>query len=111
MISLSIAKVESNFNPNAIGKLGEIGLYQLRPEFVSDYSKEELFNIENNISIGIRKLKEVKNNCYFKDKLNWLICYNYGYTNSKSVKYPEQFPYIKKVNKELVAFKKIYGNN
>lgn len=31
-IALSVAKVESKLNPSAVGKIGEIGLFQLRPE-------------------------------------------------------------------------------
>lgn len=29
----AIAKVESSFNPKARGKIGEIGLFQIRPEY------------------------------------------------------------------------------
>lgn len=35
ILALAVAKVESNYNPAQVGKIGEIGLFQLRPEFFS----------------------------------------------------------------------------
>lgn len=32
-VALSVAMTESTLNPNAIGGIGEVGLFQLRPEF------------------------------------------------------------------------------
>ena len=102
-IALSVAIVETNMNHKAIGQLGEIGLFQVRPEFTG-YSKTAL---KSNIGImvGIQKLVEARDNCVHKNDINWLVCYNYGSENAKKVKHPHLFPYVKKVKKELERIK------
>ncbi len=52
-ISLAVARQESKFNNSVVGGVGEVGLFQIRPEYVSNYSKKELRNPEVNIKVGI----------------------------------------------------------
>jgi soluble lytic murein transglycosylase-like protein len=113
-IALAVAKVESSLNPNAIGGQGEIGLFQLKPQFVKGVTKQELINPHTNIITGINRLKEEKEKCVHKSKLNYLVCYNYGRTNARKVIDPNTFPYVIKVTKEYNKLKKesfIYGQN
>jgi len=72
-IALAVAKVESNYNVHATGKVGEIGLYQIKPRF-AHISKQELFNAKKNAKEGIRQLIFWKKRCgeYY------LACYNGG---------------------------------
>lgn len=98
-IALSVAKVESNLNPNVIGKHGEIGLFQLRPEY-SGYTRKGLFNPHINVMAGINRIKEVQQRCRFKDDFQYLICYNIGYDGAKKIKYPSRNKYLLKVKYE-----------
>lgn len=43
-IPLRIAWIESNFNVNAVGRAGEVGIFQITPAVISDY------NLANNTS-------------------------------------------------------------
>jgi soluble lytic murein transglycosylase-like protein len=72
-IALAVAKVESHFNPGAVGSIGEIGLFQVRPEFAS-ISKEKLFDPSENAREGIHQL------IYWQKRFpsNYLDHYNSG---------------------------------
>ena len=98
-IPLAVAKVESNYNPNTIGRHGEIGLFQIRPEY-SGYTRKGLFNPYINTMAGINRIKEVQKWCKFKDDLQYLICYNIGYEGAKKIKYPSENRYFRKVKYE-----------
>lgn len=103
----AIIHQESKFEVNAVGDLGELGLFQLRPEFLPGYKENELLNPEVNIMIGIQKLKEAKKGCKNKDKLNYVICLNRGIAGGNRVKSPENDLYVKNVTK----FYKEYNGN
>lgn len=94
--ALAIAKVESNFKPAAVGSIGEIGLFQVRPKY-SKYTKEQLKNPHYNIQEGIRMLKFAKKHCSHKQNKTWVVCYNTGVSAAKKIKHPQLFPYYKKV--------------
>lgn len=100
-VAVSVARVESNLEVEAVGSLGEIGLFQIRPEFYPMFTKKQLASPETNIMVGVRKLSNYKKTCVHQDDIDWLVCYNYGPTNAKKVKYPHLFPYVKKVKEEL----------
>lgn len=88
-LALAIAQVESQFNAEMVGGLGEIGVFQLRPEFhrVSRDSR-------TNIVTGIRYLRTLKRQCKSYGDA-YFVCFNYG--QAKRLKYPRLFPYYKKV--------------
>jgi len=97
---VAIVKVESNFNPKAVGSShGEVGLMQLRPK----YFKTATFDVENNMEIGVKYLAKLKKICYPKYGDAWFICYNLG--PSKTVKHPKLFAYYKKVTNAKKALK------
>lgn len=91
---LSIAMVESGMNPNAVGGLGEIGLFQLRPE----YHDVERGKPYKNIKVGIKYLAKIKELCEAKYGDAWFVCYNTG--PYKTLKRPFDFIYYKKVMTE-----------
>lgn len=97
-VAMSIAHIESNFKINAVGPVGEIGLYQINPKF-SDRNVKDLFRVEVNVELGIKKLAEAKKYCSHQDDNTWVICYNIGVTGAKKVKHPTLFPYYKKFRK------------
>lgn len=89
----AIIKVESNYNPKAIGAAGEVGLMQIHPKYHPQISK----NPAKNVLMGIKILYMYKKQCYPKFKDAWFICYNLG--PNKHLKYPHKFAYYKKVVK------------
>lgn len=99
-LAMSIVKVESSFVPTVIGTKGEIGLFQIRPEYVN-YTRKQLFNIETNIKVGISILSKKKKLCPHKE---YIVCYNVGVTGAKKIKNPKEFPYYKKVMKEYEIY-------
>lgn len=99
-VAIAVAEVESAFKIDAIGGVGEVGLFQIRPEF-SVVDEKELLNPIVNIIIGIRKLRKAKNECVHQVNLTWLICYNVGITGAKRIQYPELHPYVLKVRSKL----------
>lgn len=103
-VALAVAEHESGFNPNTIGAVGEIGIYQVRPEF-SELTKKELKDPVNNIKEGLRLLKIAKDTCTHKKKNDWLVCFNVGKTGALKIKHPDLFPYVKSVN-ALIASNK-----
>ena len=108
-IALAVAQAESAFNPAAVGLAGEIGLYQVMPQYVEGYSKKQLSDPATNIKVGIEKLAEAKKDCIHKGHYDWLVCYNYGITAAKHVKHPSLFPYVKRVKALAVNYS--YGQN
>ena len=100
-VAVAVATVESKLNPNAIGTKGEIGIFQVMPQYVKGFKREQLFHPEINIIVGITRLKEEQEKCNHRNNINYLVCYNYGRTNAKRVRYPEAFPYVVKVQNEM----------
>jgi soluble lytic murein transglycosylase-like protein len=98
-LALAVATVESSLNPKAIGNLGEVGLFQLRPE----YHNVIFGNTTHNIKIGIQYLRNLKEMCEAKYDKAWFVCYNYG-PHSK-LKYPQETKYYKKVVAEVNKLK------
>lgn len=72
-IALAVAKTESSFRPAVVGRAGEVGLYQIRPEF-SSISRIELFDPAKNAREGIKQLKYWQIRCGNR----YLACYNGG---------------------------------
>ena len=99
--ALAVAQVESNLNPAMIGEVGEIGLYQIRSEYISDYTREQLFIPEINIKVGMRILADAQKNCIHKKQNQFVICFNMGKTAAKKVKHPELYPYYIKVERKM----------
>jgi soluble lytic murein transglycosylase-like protein len=71
---VAIAKVESNFNPEAIGKSHkERGLMQLHPK----YFPKANFKPNENMNMAANYLKELEKTCKSRG-LKWYTCYNTG---------------------------------
>ena len=106
-LAVAVATVESRLNPKAVGGVGEIGLFQLKPASVPHYSKPDLFNPVLNITAGLEYLKYSKERCHTRENFTWLICYNAGVKGAKKIKDPTQFDYYKKVTKTKRELKKV----
>jgi soluble lytic murein transglycosylase-like protein len=95
----AVAVVESGLNPKAVGKLHELGLFQLRPEYHKVTS-----DIHNQIKVGIAYLAEMRRICggYYPGKA-WILCFNHG--PNKRLKRPLQAAYYRKVMREMNRLK------
>lgn len=102
----AIVKTESEYNYLATGGIGEVGLMQMRHEYLDKPKK--YYNPYQNLKEGIQRLAELK-------KLDkefgpyWFVAWNLGVTGARKYhkKYHiRNFPYGKKVFKNYMAIKK-----
>lgn len=91
-LAVAIAEVESGMNPLAIGKRGEVGVFQLHPEF---HQVER--DLKSNIEAAIRYLSHIKIECLPKYGGAWFIGFNVGPYYTKQIRYPYLFPYYVRV--------------
>ena len=106
MLVVSIIKIESNFNQNAVSKKGAIGLMQLMPETAEEL-KVDPFNISSNIEGGVRyfsKCLKLNNN----DIALALASYNAGH---KNVQKYESIPPFSETDKYILEVLKVYIGN
>lgn len=91
--ALAIALVESDLNVNAVGAIGEVGIFQLRPEFhdvrPGDY--------RHNARVAIKYLKRVQALCSADYGDAWYLCYQHG--PNKRLTAPLEAPYYNKVQR------------
>jgi len=73
-IALAVAQQESGFNPDAVGSVGELGVFQLRPQYFPGASDPD-----TNITTGVSYLKQLYQQ--FGDWGTALAAYNWGPTN------------------------------
>lgn len=102
-LAAAVVKTESNFNSKAVGSLGELGLFQIRPEY-SKYSRRQLLDPYINIIAGLEMLERVKRKCKHTIDKTFLTCYNAGITGGSKLKYPKRFPYYNKVYSRYYAY-------
>lgn len=80
-LAFRLVRLESEFNPNAISKVGAIGLTQLMPSTASQIEKgttrEQLFHGKTNLRIGFRYLRSLLDQ-YKGDVRLALLAYNRG---------------------------------
>ena len=102
-VAVAVATVESQLNPNAKGSSGEIGLFQIMPNIAKKkgFTPKQLYTPVLNVYFGLQMLQDAKRTCVHQNGNDWLVCYNYGQKNAKTVHYPHKFPYVKKVNAEI----------
>lgn len=106
-LALAVATEESKLNPNAIGLLKEVGLFQVRPEY-SKYTAEQLKDPKTNIKEGLRILAEAKKRCKHQLAKSFIICFNRGIAGGSKVKDPANDKYYLKV---LSKMNKIKADN
>jgi len=91
-IALAVATVESSLNQDAVGKAGEIGLYQILPRTVPPGTN--LFDLKTNIHWGIKHLIYWQRVCPTVEGISFVNCYNSGF---RKPRYPMLRPYVRKV--------------
>jgi soluble lytic murein transglycosylase-like protein len=53
----AVVKTESNYEPRAVSRKGAVGLMQIMPAVVAEYSVADPFNPEQNVDAGMRHLR------------------------------------------------------
>ena len=81
-LAFRLVRLESEFNPHAVSKVGALGLTQLMPSTAKMLdkkvvSREQLFNPQTNLRVGFRYLRSLLD--MFKGDVNLaLLAYNRG---------------------------------
>lgn len=88
-VALAVAEVESNYNPKATGKHGEVGLFQLHPK----WHKNPSYDVNENIKDGVSHLIYWRTHCPTKKDMTYVVCFNRG---TRPVVNPKTAPYYKK---------------
>ena len=105
----ALIKIESDFNPWAVSKVGAKGLMQIMPENLKALNINDPFDPRENIMGGTRYLKQLLER--FKGEIPLaLAAYNAGPRMVENYKrippFPETEDFVKKVMKYYTAFKK-----
>jgi soluble lytic murein transglycosylase-like protein len=97
----AVIKVESNYNPHAVSRVGAQGLMQLMPGTARDLGVSNSFDPGQNIEAGVKYLKYLQT--LFKDDRLALAAYNAGPGAVDKYKqippYPETQNYVYQVGK------------
>lgn len=106
----AVMHAESNFNPNAISRVGASGLMQLMPATAEEMYVKDIFDVQQNIEGGTRYLR-VMANTFDGDMVKMVAAYNAGPDAVKKYKgrvppYAETQAYVKKVIKLYFEYKK-----
>jgi soluble lytic murein transglycosylase len=94
----SIIETESQFNVNAIGSVGELGLFQIRPKYWK--YPLDINNPEHRIGYSISKLARLKSRLKPKLGDEWFLAWNMGPTGALRMKQRmdlSQVGYVQKV--------------
>lgn len=102
-VAVSLAQVESSLRPNVVGPVGEIGLFQVRPEYTS-IPEHILRRPSANTYEGLRRLKYAKARCSHRSNMKYVICYNVGVRGGYRIEHPERSKYY-------LTFLKYYASN
>lgn len=95
---MAVIAVESNFNPNAVGTHGEIGLMQLHPRFHVVHKGD----VAGNIRVGVRYLNHLRAVCSGRYGDAWFVCFNHG-PNAK-IKSAKDTSYYRRVIAAKVSY-------
>lgn len=105
-LAAAVINTESSFNPKAVGAIGELGLFQIRPEF-SRFSKRQLLDPKINIIAGLEMMEYLKRRCPHNKKNTYVICMNLGIRGASKIKYAHKQSYYKKVYATYLAYNRM----
>jgi len=117
VLALSMAKVESGYNPRLVSPKGAVGVLQVMPRTASYYfgvEKDELFHPETNIRAGLTWMQLLLKQ--FNEDLDLsLAAYNAGVSQVTKAGYrvppiPETRSYVKKVRQAMQHHRKYFAS-
>ena len=104
-VALSIAKLESNFDPNKKNRSGAVGVFQLMPKTAEWLGVKDPMNPAQNIEGGVKYLKSMLDK-YNGNTILALAAYNAGPGTvdkyGEVPPYPETQNYVKNVLREYI---------
>lgn len=96
-LTKAVISVESSGKVMAIGKShGELGLLQIRPQYVPE-NAVQLLNPCTNVMVGTRILGQLKKECPMCIDKVYVNMYNLGRSGAKKLRYPRLWKYHRKV--------------
>jgi soluble lytic murein transglycosylase-like protein len=101
----AVIKAESNFNPQAVSRVGATGLMQLMPATARSLGVSDSFDPEQNVMAGTRFLKDLLQR-YGGDVDSALAAYNWGPGNVD--RRPEHLP--RETRDYLARVKQLYAS-
>jgi len=116
VLALSMAKVESGYNPRLVSPRGAVGVLQVMPRTASYYfgvAREELFHPETNIRTGLTWLQVLLKQ--FNEDIDLsLAAYNAGVSRVMKAGYkvppiPETRSYVQKVRQAMKSHQKAFS--
>ncbi|MBW2000339.1 MAG: lytic transglycosylase domain-containing protein [Deltaproteobacteria bacterium] len=116
VLALSMAKVESGYNPKLVSPRGAVGVLQVMPRTASYYfgvEREELFHPETNIRTGLTWMQVLLKQ--FNENLDLsLAAYNAGVSRVMKAGYrvppiPETRSYVEKVKQAMKSHQEALG--
>ena len=102
----SVAKVESDFNPNAVSHKGAMGVMQIMPDTANSLGLKNPFSASENIDAGARLIKKLLG-VYKGDLVKALAAYNAGekaVNEKRFTQFAETNDYVKKVLKQYLNY-------
>src|SRR5579864_8897322 len=75
-LALAVAQQESGFNQSAVGRAGEVGVFQLLP---SSFPGQDIGDVYTNVNLGVGYLAQLYDQ--FGSWATALAAYNFGPTN------------------------------
>lgn len=100
-LTQSIMFTESSYNEKATGPYGEVGLMQIRPDYIPYPYRARISNTEENIALATYKLGRLKRRLQPRLGNAWFTAYNMGATGAiraSKKKDPTDFKYYKHVS-------------
>lgn len=101
----AVVQVESGGQVGKVGLLREQGLMQLRSSSFNE-TEQQLKEPRHNLEKGIQYLSQLQNSCPFKERYEFVICYNKGVSGAKKVRQPSQDKYYRLVMQEYRKLEK-----
>ncbi len=105
----AVMHAESNFNPDAVSRVGASGLMQLMPQTAQEMYVKDIFDVRENIEGGTRYLRVLANQ-FDGDMVKMIAAYNAGphaveKYGGKVPPYAETQAYVKKVLRLYFEYK------
>lgn len=99
----AVAEIESSLNPSAVGPIGELGLFQLRPKYFAGDLKNPVVNTYT----AMKHIAEIKTRCPHTNSLEggWVLCHNLGVRGAGRIQNPAGQTYYKKFKEAYDRYK------
>lgn len=99
-VTQAVISIESSGNPFALGSAREVGLMQIKPQYVPETALQ-LGQSCTNVMRGTAILRDMKKRCKHRLDKTYVTCYNLGITGARRIRHPKLQRYYKKITAKL----------